>query len=240
MSLSCPTRLVVAMFSAMADLEAAIAENIATTNLVGQLKDIVQDRSTWPALLAGIQSVLASAQTNHGIKPEVATGTEGSTNVATDVVAAVWIEKMEPGSAVAQATPTKRRSAANPGVDPMGGMAAPPGMAPPGMAPPGMAPPGMAPPGMAPPGFPGGLPGQQVVVGPKEIAFLSVSCRALNLVRYTANANNVFVNNLHTNFQAATNLFKPEGTALAQAIEDTTNHTFGFNIVLELKNPIRF
>lgn len=223
-----------------ADLEAAIAENIATTNLVGQLKDIVQDRSTWPALLAGIQSVLASAQTNHGIKPEVATGTEGSTNVATDVVAAVWIEKMEPGSAVAQATPTKRRSAANPGVDPMGGMAAPPGMAPPGMAPPGMAPPGMAPPGMAPPGFPGGLPGQQVVVGPKEIAFLSVSCRALNLVRYTANANNVFVNNLHTNFQAATNLFKPEGTALAQAIEDTTNHTFGFNIVLELKNPIRF
>lgn len=120
-------------------------------------------------------------------------------------------------------------------MDPMGGMAAPPGMAPPGMAPPGM-----APPGMAPPGFPGGLPGQQAVVGPKEIAFLSVSCRALNLVRYTANANNVFVNNLHTNFQAATNLFVAEGTALAQAIEDTTNHTFGFNIVLQLKNPIRF
>ncbi|PAW91457.1 MAG: hypothetical protein B9S33_00780 [Pedosphaera sp. Tous-C6FEB] len=211
-------------------LEAAIAENIATTNLVGQLKDIVQDRSTWPALLAGIQSVLHASQTNHGIKPEVATGTEGSTNVATDVVAAVWIEKMEPGSAVAQATPTKRRPSANPGVDPMGGMAAPPGMAPPGMAPAGM----------TPPGFPGGLPGQQVVVGPKEIAFLSVSCRALNLVRYTANANNVFVNNLHTNFQAVSNLFVAEGTALAQAIEDTTNHTFGFNIILQLKNPIRF
>ena len=223
-------------------LEAVIAENVATTNLIGQLKDIVQDRSTWPALLAGIQSVLAAAQTNHGIKPEVATGTEGSTNTATDVVAAVWIEKMEPGSAVAQSptTSSKRRAPANPGMDPMGGMAAPPGMAPPGMAPPGMTPPGMAPPGMAPPGFPGGLPGQQAVVGAKEIAFLSVSCRALNLVRYTANANNVFVNNLHTNFQAATNLFVAEGTALAQAIEDTTNHTFGFNIVLQLKNPIRF
>jgi type IV pilus assembly protein PilM len=209
-------------------LEAVIAENVATTNLIGQLKDIVQDRSTWPALLAGIQSVLTSAQTNHGI----ASGTEGSTNTATDVVAAVWIEKMEPGSAVAQSptTSSKRRAPANPSMDPMGGMAAPPGMAPPGMAPPGM----------APPGFPGGLPGQQAVVGPKEIAFLSVSCRALNLVRYTANANNVFVNNLHTNFQAATNLFVAEGTALAQAIEDTTNHTFGFNIVLQLKNPIRF
>ena len=103
-----------------------------------------------------------------------------------------------------------------------------------------MAPPGMAPPGMAPPGFPGGLPGQPVAVGPKEIGFLSLNCRALNLVRYTANANNVFVNNLHTNFTAATNLFEPAGTALAAAIEDTTNHTFGFSIVLQLKKPIRF
>ncbi len=213
-------------------LEAAIAENVATTNLVLQFQDILRDRSTWPTLLAGIQSVLVAAQTNHGIHPEAAAGIEANPTNSTDVVAAVWIEKMEPGAPVAQSGTPSRRSKSS-----AMGMEAPPGMVPPA----GMVPPGMAPPGMAPMGFPGGgLPGQPVAVGPKEIGYLNLTCRALNLVRYTANANNVFVNNLHTNFTAATNLFAPEGTALAGAIEDTTNHTFGFSIVLQLKRPIRF
>lgn len=62
------------------------------------------------------------------------------------------------------------------------------------------------------------------------------------MLRYAAEGNSVFVNNLSSNFVAATNLFLPEGTTLTNRIEqvDPTNYTFGFSVTLQLKNPIRF
>ena len=101
--------------------------------------------------------------------------------------------------------------------------------------------------GLAPgqaPGFPMGGPGGAglPLAGPREIRFLNLNCRALNLLRYAAEGNSVFVNNLSSNFVAATNLFLPEGTTLTNRVEqvDSTNHTFGFSVTLQLKNPIRF
>jgi len=81
-----------------------------------------------------------------------------------------------------------------------------------------------------------------VPAGPREIAFLNLNCRALNLLRYAPEGNSVFVNNLASNFVAVTNLFLPEGTTLTNKIEqvDPTNHTFSFSLTLQLKNPIRF
>ena len=78
--------------------------------------------------------------------------------------------------------------------------------------------------------------------GPKEIGFLNLTCRALNLKRFSASANREFVESLQTNFQSATNLFLPEGTTLTNRVEEVelTNHTFGFSVTLQLKEPIRF
>lgn len=90
--------------------------------------------------------------------------------------------------------------------------------------------------------LPGGFGGATVSAGPREITFLNLNCRALNMLRYAAEANSVFVNNLASNFVAQTNLFLPEGTTLTNRVEqvDPTNYTFGFSLTLQLKKPIRF
>lgn len=90
--------------------------------------------------------------------------------------------------------------------------------------------------GMAPAGAPA------AIVGPREITFLNLSCRALNQKRFSASGNREFVECLQTNFQAATNYFLAEGTTLTNRVEEVelTNHTFGFSVTLQLKEPIRF
>jgi len=241
------------------ELDKALAEMTAATNKTQLYHEVLASRGQWSELLSSIQSVLTAAQTNHGVKGEAsAAPADGGaapsvTSAGDEVMAAVWIEKLEAaaGAAVRQPSPIG-------GIPPEdgGGLPGlPPGMAAPGMAAPGRAAPGMAaPPGVfpgAPPGpasglgagFPGAQPGQPVVpAGPREIAFLNLNCRALNLLRYAPEGNSVFVNNLASNFVAVTNLFLPEGTTLTNKIEqvDPTNHTFSFSLTLQLKNPIRF
>ncbi len=78
--------------------------------------------------------------------------------------------------------------------------------------------------------------------GPREIGFISVTCEALNLKRYSPSANREFVEALQTNFQSATNFFLPEGTSLTNQIAEVelTNHTFSFSVTLQLKDVFRF
>ncbi len=231
------------------ELEAALAEMIAATNQTQLYRDVLASRGQWAELVTSIQSVLTSAQTNHGILGEAAAapadgGTAPATPASGEVLAAVWIEKLEAaaGAATSQPVISPAMAAGEEGAVP----APAPAMTPPAVPPPGAFP-GMATPGMNPAGamggFPGGLPGQAAVpAGPREIAFLNLNCRALNLLRYAAEGNSVFVNNLASNFVAVTNLFLPEGTTLTNKIEqvDPTNHTFGFSLTLQLKKPIRF
>lgn len=218
-------------------LDAAIAEMGAATNQTQVYKDVLASRGQWAELIAGIQSVLTTAQTNHGIKGE-AVAAAGADNAAAgtapastgEVQAAVWIEKLEATAGASTAAPRPARGAMTPGDD-LGSAPAPvPTGAPPGMMPLGM--------GMMPGA--GGV--AAVPAGPREITFLNLNLRALNMLRYAAEANSVFVNNLASNFVAQTNLFLPEGTTLTNKVEqvDPTNHTFGFSLSLQLKNPIRF
>lgn len=89
----------------------------------------------------------------------------------------------------------------------------------------------------------GGAGGQRAAGGAlKEIGFLTVTCKALNLKRYSPSANREFVEALQTNFQSATNLFLPAGTTLTNQIVEVelTNHTFNFNVTLQLKDVFRF
>jgi len=231
------------------ELDKALAEMTAATNKTQLYHEVLASRGQWSELLSSIQSVLTAAQTNHGVKGEAsAAPADGGaapsvTSAGDEVMAAVWIEKLEAaaGAAVRQPSPIG-------GIPPEDGGGLP--VLPPGRAAPGMAvPPGVfpgAPPGPASglgAGFPGAQPGQPVVpAGPREIAFLNLNCRALNLLRYAPEGNSVFVNNLASNFVAVTNLFLPEGTTLTNKIEqvDPTNHTFSFSLTLQLKNPIRF
>ncbi|MBM3831583.1 MAG: type IV pilus assembly protein PilM [Verrucomicrobia bacterium] len=244
------------------ELDVALAEMTAATNRTQLYQEVLASRGQWSELLSSIQSVLTAAQTNHGVKGEAsaapadggaAPGAAPSvTSAGDEVMAAVWIEKLEAaaGAAVRQPSPFGGippedgglpRLASGMAAAPQGFPGAPLGPASGlGAGFPG-APLGPAS-GMGA-GISGAQPGQPVVpAGPREIAFLNLNCRALNLLRYAPEGNSVFVNNLASNFVAVTNLFLPEGTILTNKIEqvDPTNHTFTFSLTLQLKNPIRF
>jgi len=218
------------------NLRQATQELNAAKELSKAYVELLSARSRWAELLSGVQGILIAASTNHGIQQTA--GDASNTN--NEVVAAVWIEKME--AAAGAAGPATRGAAPMmgeegmapvPGVPPVGGGAVPLGGPPPGFGQPGL------PMGM---GMGAGGAGAQVPAGPKEIGFLNLTCRALNLKRFSASANREFVESLQTNFQSATNLFLPEGTTLTNRVEevDLTNHTFGFSVTLQLKEPIRF
>lgn len=211
-------------------LAAAQQEYDGATNLAQQYIDLISSRSRWAELLTGIQGILVAASTNHGIKISEAETAAGGTNA---IVAAVWIEKMEAAAGAADPAQNARRTTmVTPGEE---------GVPPPIAPPPTAAPPGVLPPGMNIPGtVPGVAPG--VSAGPKEILYLNLTCRGLNLKKFSPSANREFVEALQTNFQAATNLFLPEGTTLTNRVDEVelTNHTFGFSVTLQLKTPIRF
>lgn len=211
-------------------LQKTTQELNAAKSLAQQYVDLLSARPQWAELLTGVQSILISASTNHGIK--LTAGEKGGdTN---ELIASVWIEKMEAASG-AVAPPPRRRSSVIMGEDgavPMAPMAPPAPMAP------------MAPMNPMNPMNPFGAGGAQAAVatGPKEIGFINVNFRALNLKRYSPSANREFVEALQTNFQAATNFFVAEGTTLTNRIDEVelTNHTFGFSVTLQLKEAIRF
>ncbi len=209
-----------------AELQKASRELNDARSLSQQYVELLSARSRWSELLTGVQAILITASTNHGIKLGGGDGT-GTNN---EVVAAVWIEKMEAVSGAATSgagSPRSRGSGAPMGED--------------GMPLPAALPPGMLPPGMLPPGAGAGA-GAPVATGPKEIGFLNLTFKALNLKRYSPSANREFVEALQTNFQSATNLFLAEGTTLTNRVEEVelTNYTFGFSVTLQLKEPIRF
>ncbi len=193
-------------------LQKANQELYAAKELSQQYIELVSARPRWAELLSGIQQILAAASTNHGIK---LAGTQGDGVASSnELVAAVWIERMEVNSG-AGGVPVRRPAAMGMEVDAFGGAA-------------------MAAPAAG--GQRGGAGGQ------KEIGFLNVTCKALNLKRFSPSANREFVEALQTNFQSATNLFLPAGTTLTNRIDevDLTNHTFGFSVTLELKDKFRF
>lgn len=194
------------------------------TNLAQQYIDLVSSRSRWAELLTGIQGILTTAATNHGIKIPEADAAAGGSN---EIVAAVWVERMEATASASDPAQSSRQAMMTTGADD----SAPPPVAPPPGFPPGN--PLMNMPGATVPGAP---------AGPKEISFLNLTCRALNLKKFSPSANREFVEALQTNFQATTNLFLPEGTTLTNRVEEVelTNHTFGFSVTLQLKAPIRF
>lgn len=210
-------------------LKKATQELAKTKELGKEYVELVSARGRWAELLSGVQAILITASTNHGIKLSASDAGAGGTN--NEVQAAVWIEKLESSTATAEPGGGRRRGQPVPGgMD--GGMA---GMAPlPGAGAPPM---GAPPMGM---GLGGGAPAAGS--GPRQIGILNVTCRALNLKRYSPSANREFVESLQTNFQAATNLFLADGTTLTNRVEEVelTNHTFGFSVTLQLKEAIRF
>lgn len=217
------------------NLRQATQELNAAKDLSKAYVELLSARSRWAELLAGVQGILIAASTNHGILQTA--GDASNTN--SEVVAAVWIEKMEAAAGSASPGAGQRNPAATPMSEE--GMAPAPGVPPAG----GVVPLGGPPPGFGLPGMGMGMgvaAGAQAPTGPREIGYLNLSCRALNLKRFSASANREFVESLQTNFQSATNLFLPEGTTLTNRVEevDLTNHTFGFSVTLQLKEPIRF
>ncbi|NBV24324.1 MAG: type IV pilus assembly protein PilM [Proteobacteria bacterium] len=206
-------------------LKKATMELGKTKELGRQYVDLVSSRARWSELLAGVQAILISASTNHGIK--LSASDAGGTN--NEVLAAVWIEKLESTAMAAGPATGRKRGGGGPpaGDDGMGGMAPGAGAVPMGGLPMGM-------------GAPGGAPAANA--GPRQIGALNLTCRALNLKRFSPSANREFVESLQTNFQAATNLFLAEGTTLTNRVEEVelTNHTFGFSVTLQLKEAIRF
>lgn len=214
-------------------LQQANQELGAAKNLSQQYIDLISARPRWAELLTGIQGILVAASTNHGIKTTGGGDGDAAGN-SNEVIAAVWIEKMDVSSGSGGPAPASRGAGMVVGDD-----GAPvPGAIPAAPAPAPMAP--MAP--MAPNmNMLGG--GQPVAVaGPKEIGFINLTFKALNLKRYSPSANREFVEALQTNFQSATNLFLREGTTLTNRIDEVelTNHTFGFSVTLQLKDVIRF
>jgi len=202
-------------------LQKANQELNAAKELSDQYIQLVGARPRWAELLSGIQQVLAAAATNHGIK--LATGADGDgAGGSNDVIAAVWIERMEI-NAGAGGAPARRP--ADMAMDPFGG--GPP-----------IAPFGGGPPMTA--NAAGGQPGSAGVQ--REIGFLNLTLTALNLKqRCSPSANREFIEVLQTNFQSVTNLFLPAGTTLTNQIVDVdlTNHTFSFSVTLQLKDVFR-
>ncbi|MBI5773047.1 MAG: type IV pilus assembly protein PilM [Verrucomicrobia bacterium] len=200
-------------------LQQANQELNAAKALSQQYIELISARPRWAELLSGIQRILTAASTNHGIKLSSGEGEGEGAGGSNEVIAAVWIERMDV-TAGAGGAPSIRAGAMPVGEE--GGALAPPGTM---------------------PGNPFGAAGQPAVVGGiKEIGFLNVTCKALNLKRHSPSANREFVEALQTNFQSATNLFLPEGTTLTNRIDEVelTNHTFGFSVILQLKDVIRF
>lgn len=78
------------------------------------------------------------------------------------------------------------------------------------------------------------------VGGSGAIHFLNLNCRALSLTKHSPSANSEFVLALQHQFQTNA-LFVAEGTSLTNRIEqvEATNHTFGFAVTLQLKQPIQ-
>ena len=75
-------------------LQKANQELNAAKGLSEQYIQLVGARPRWAELLSGIQQVLAAAATNHGIK--LAAGADGDgAGGSNEVIAAVWIERME-------------------------------------------------------------------------------------------------------------------------------------------------
>ena len=207
-------------------LQQANQELTAAKGLSQQYIELVGARPQWASLLTGIQSILAAASTNHGIKLSSGEGDGAAgVGVSNEVVAAVWIERME-AAAGGGGAPVRRPSPMGM-EDPFGGAAPAVGMG------------AMDPNALGA----GGAGGQRAAGGAlKEIGFLTVTCKALNLKRYSPSANREFVEALQTNFQSATNLFLPAGTTLTNQIVEVelTNHTFNFNVTLQLKDVFRF
>jgi type IV pilus assembly protein PilM len=207
-------------------LQTANQELTAAKGLSQQYIELIGARPQWASLLTGIQSILAAASTNHGIKLSSGEGDGAAVaGASNEVVAAVWIERME-AAAGGGGAPVRRPSPMGM-EDPFGGATPAVGL------------------GAMDPNVlgAGGAGGQRAAGGAlKEIGFLTVTCKALNLKRYSPSANREFVEALQTNFQSATNLFLPAGTTLTNQIVEVelTNHTFNFNVTLQLKDVFRF
>ena len=199
-------------------LKKAKGELDKTKETAKQFTDLVSSRAKWSELLAGVQEILVAASTNHNIK--ITGGDPNATN--NDVLASVWIEKMDAVAAASgPSTGGKKKGGAVD--DGMGGMLPPGGM------------------GLGMPGGPG-APGAGAAVPMKSVGSLNLTCRALNLKRYSPSANREFIESLQTNFVAATNLFLAEGTQLTNRVEEVelTNHTFSFSVTLQLKEVLKF
>ena len=87
-----------------AKLQRANQELTAAKGLSKDYIELLSARSRWAELLTGVQGILVAASTNHGIKQ--ASGDAGATN--NEVIAAVWIEKMEAAAGTVAATPGKK------------------------------------------------------------------------------------------------------------------------------------
>lgn len=215
-----------------ADLQRATQELNAARTLSKEYVQLLSARSRWADLLAGIQGILIASSTNHGILQTA--GDAANTN--NEVIAAVWIEKMEATYAAASDTSGRQSGGAPPmGEEGASSVAA----APPQLGAPLL---GVPLPGGFGMGTMAGAGGPAAIVGPREITFLNLTCRALNQKRLSASGNREFVECLQTNFQGATNFFIAEGTTLTNRVEEVelTNHTFGFSVTLQLKVSIPF
>ena len=210
-------------------------EFLTASSKAEDFQKLLTAKTKWANLLSEIQSVLTTVQTNHGITLDP--NLQSSTN---PILAAVWIESLNTGG-----TPPPTY-----GVQ---GLGRPPGMQQ-GMQQ-GMQPDGNdgeesesaigmgggfgAPPGGAT-GF-GGSGAAAAPTGPKMVEAMNLTCRALNLIKYSAAANEQFVQALQNAFKTNA-IFSPMGTTLTNQIEQVgiTNITFGFNVSLQLAQPIQY
>ena len=99
----------------------------------------------------------------------------------------------------------------------------------------------MTPPGAQYPGAMGGGGGRGAMPsGPVEISQLNLSCRARNMIQRPPTANTEFVFAVEEALKR-NEMFDPTGTLLTNKIQqvDASAVSFTFDVILQLKKPIR-
>lgn len=182
----------------------------------GKYVELFEMKTRWANLFHEIQNIMLAAQTNHGVNidPTVATN---------PVIARVWVEKM---------TATTEASVGNMSFgDDVGEMDDGEDMEDEGF--------GGAQIGMLQAGNAAGAAKALPPAGFQRVSFLNLNLRALNLLRLSPSANTEFCYSLQDAFKA-NKWFTESDSGLQGSLElvSYTNATYGFNMILRLREPL--
>ena len=200
---------------AQKQLKAAQGQLSSAQSDAGRYSILFDSKTRWMDVLLEIQSIMLAAQTNHGVNVDASVATN-------QVVARVWIEKLRASVTAEVSEFDFGGGGEEEGMDDMEGEGD-----------------GGTQIGVLQPNNQNTA--QLPAAGTQKVSYLSLNCRALNLLNLAPSANTEFCYSLQDAFRDSEYFSSGEkDTGLHGSLQmvSDTNATFGFNMLLKLNEPL--